>query len=270
MDDGRWDSGVSVLPAHLTPTELNFKSCGFTPFQEPAVSPSLAVSSSTEIPAPPFARTCQASHLLSRILSHINFKPTDMRQHYTDGILLHQVLEAFHRGISHELQNSGPSAFNALSTANAICYSALIALYDHHSCAEADNPAGVGLEEQLRIQEISLTSLQTHVGPAIHDFAQTISELVDREGLQVTNPFLAPCLYSAAVQYKWYIRETNRSDLGGVLSVLMRALTDVGLRWDIASRRHPPSEERQCASFTDLLPRPLLIHPRHCSLASVA
>ena len=169
-----------------------------------------------------------------------------MRQYYTDGILLHQVLEAFHRGISHELQNSDPSGFVALSTANAVCYSALIALYDHHSCAEADNPAGVGLEEQLRIQEISLKSLQSHVGPAIHDFARTISELIDRQGPQAASPFLAPCLYSAAVQYKWYIRETNRSDLEGVVSDLMRALTNVGLRWNIASRWHLPSQKNQC------------------------
>ena len=64
VDDDVWEQGVSVQEskyAHLLTLE-----------KEPIISEPLLVSSSTNIAAAPFTRFCQASHLLSLVLTHIN------------------------------------------------------------------------------------------------------------------------------------------------------------------------------------------------------
>jgi hypothetical protein len=68
------------------------------------------VSAGTTAPVSPFARTCQAAHLLSRILRHINEKHTDVTFRYQEAIQLHRTINSFNLAVFHELEEiSGES-----------------------------------------------------------------------------------------------------------------------------------------------------------------
>lgn len=193
------------------------------------------MSSSADIPAPPFARTCQASHLLSRVVQHINLKPGNMREYYEEGIQLHHVLQAFHGALTHETSAMDSIGAASLSSARGICYTALIALYDHHTCAELDNPDGIGIAEQLQMQEISLTTMHD-VGVSLWEFSHGLREAVSVVGPRAATPFATECLYSAARQYTWYIWETGKTELNTAVADLVTALRLLGRHWDVSSK----------------------------------
>jgi hypothetical protein len=110
VDDDVWEQGVSVQEskyAHLLTLE-----------KEPIISEPLLVSSSTNIAAAPFTRFCQASHLLSLVLTHINddifesFARLEEAQHLNGAIL---ALCSF-------MQSEISSAATRISVPMAICY----------------------------------------------------------------------------------------------------------------------------------------------------
>ncbi|KAF2098374.1 hypothetical protein NA57DRAFT_66687 [Rhizodiscina lignyota] len=202
---------------------------------EPAPIPSLAISCNTNIIASPFARTCQASDLLSRILRHVKDKHNDAQFYYEEAMLLHRTIEAFRAGISHELHNSTDRASEmSLLTGIAICYSAQIALYDMYTCTEADHTDSVGIPIQLEMQSIALAGMHDVCGE-IHGLASKISRTIESDGLLKTSPFLCDCLYAAAINFIWYIQETGRSELSHVVVDLKAALAALGRRWTVAN-----------------------------------
>jgi hypothetical protein len=158
-----------------------------------------------------------------------------MQQYYDEGIQLHYVLQSFRSAISQEAETGDAHTLISLSTAIGMCYSALIALYDCHSCAEEDNVAGVGIPEQLKLQEISLSGLK-EVGISVSELAMNLTTLMSSHGSMTASPFLASCLYSAAKNYLWYIHETGNTDLQVTIDALTGALNALGIYWGNASK----------------------------------
>ncbi|KAI5460852.1 hypothetical protein BGZ63DRAFT_252260 [Mariannaea sp. PMI_226] len=206
---------------------------------EQTVVPSLAVSSDTDLPAPAFARTCQAAHLLSRVLSHIN-SPVDpvndcVTSRYSEALQLHQILSSFHLALRQEVAMDDPSAFAAYSSAIGISYSALIALCDNYTCADLDDPSAVGIPEQLRMQKTSLNSLH-EIGTSVWEFASCFGTLQGEESNHtVASPFAADCLYAAATQYLWYIQETGKTELNAAVDDMKTALNFIGRTWAVGN-----------------------------------
>ncbi|KAL1868430.1 hypothetical protein VTK73DRAFT_3696 [Phialemonium thermophilum] len=262
--DHRPFSCADARPEDLLPMDEKLWDIG-----EVTVIPSLAVSSSTDIPAPPFARTCQAAHLLSRVESHMNAPKTaeGAAAFYEEGLRLHGILQAFSSALAHEyspaLSSGGGTAttttisssfsssgFAAACSAVALCFSAQLALYDHHSCAEADNPAGVGIPGQLRMQEVALAGLKA-IGPQIVSFASDLVRFLsalpstaapeperasprETEAMLAATPLVGDCLYGAARQYLWYARETGNVELLEPVRILRDGLKMLSSRWGVA------------------------------------
>lgn len=190
--------------------------------------PSLAVSSDTDLPAPPFARTCQASHLLSLVLAHVNARTN----RYSEALQLHQILTAFHLALQQEVAMDNAALFEDYSSAMGISYSALIALCDKYTCADMDDPSGVGIPEQLKMQETALYSLH-EIGASIWEFASCLA----KHGEQIVpSPFMAECFYAAATQYTWYIRETGKTELIAAVNDMKLALRSIGRVWAVACK----------------------------------
>jgi hypothetical protein len=192
------------------------------------------------IPASPFSRTCQASHLLSLILSHINESHTDPEFHYQQAIRIHHTISAFNSAISSQVRGSADNTFDSvlpvsLFTGMAICYSAQLTLYDTYTCAEADNKGGVGILEQLEMQNIALVTIK-EVSAAVHGFANRIVNAADSEGLSRLSPLASQCLYQAARNYSWYIRETGSVEFNQALLDITSALRILGGKWGVASK----------------------------------
>ncbi|KAK9775330.1 putative Fungal-specific transcription factor domain-containing protein [Seiridium cardinale] len=127
---------------------------------EPSVSSSLAVSASSH-----------SSHLLS--LAHVKqrtyfptysstsaAKPANMNEWYREAINLRHLVSSFTPALNHEFGIAGTGGFT-LFPAVALCHSASLSLYSHHSCAESGDKHnhGIGTPEQLEMQTIALAGI---------------------------------------------------------------------------------------------------------------
>ena len=208
--------------------------------QEQTVIPSLAVSGDITFPAPPFARTCQATHLLSRVVAHLDSShgTCDIaKDYYSRSLQLHQILSSFHSALNQDLKTEEPFVFMALSSAMGICFSAIIALYDAHTCADLDDPSGVGIPEQLKMQEVALGGLHD-IGASVCEFASRLQvmSLSSHSSKAMLSPFATEGLFAAAKQYLWYIRETGKLEILASVEMLTGALRLLGQRWQVASK----------------------------------
>ncbi|KAH6951205.1 hypothetical protein BKA56DRAFT_605812 [Ilyonectria sp. MPI-CAGE-AT-0026] len=205
---------------------------------EQAVIPSLAVSSDTGLPTTPFSRTCQAAHLLSRVLSHIR-TGQNMKSpagYYSEALQLHSILSSFRLALAQEVSSEEPHVLAAYSSALGLCFSALIALCDNHSCADLDDVSGVGIPEQLRMQQLALQSLH-EIGGWVWEFASHLGLLLEGPEYQGTvGPFAAESLYSAATQYQWYIQETGKEELTAAVDAMKQTLRLIGQRWNVGDK----------------------------------
>lgn len=148
---------------------------------------------------------------------------------------LHHVVRAFHLVLKQEMAADDNNAFSAASSALALCHSAMLALYDAHTCADVDDPAGVGIPEQLSMQEISLSGMFS-VLVSVCEFASMLKALWEvQPDRLLASPFVAQSLYVSALQYIWYIRETDKKELLSYVHVLTDMLRLLGQRWHVAS-----------------------------------
>ncbi|KAI8630101.1 hypothetical protein F5Y19DRAFT_428622 [Xylariaceae sp. FL1651] len=211
---------------------------------ELSIRPSLAVSAlvDTGIPISPFARTCQAAHLLSRVLSHVNSQPQDrgdMLSWYQAGGQIAKVVESFRAAIVYEAEcpihdvdtSTIPSS---LDSARGLVYSALIVLYDAHSCAEKDYPGGIGSPEQLSIQRISLEGILRLCCNEVVGFALSVSDRIREKGMGDISPFIADSFYAAARHQIWYWKETQKAELLDSIRDTTKALRTLGRFWNVA------------------------------------
>ncbi|KAB8227678.1 Zn(II)2Cys6 transcription factor [Aspergillus alliaceus] len=204
---------------------------------EPSVSPSLAVSGDASHAISSFARLCQASDLLSRVLRHISEQPSDMQFWYKEGIRLHYLLNSFATGLTLKSSQGDTDSTligdRSLHPAVGVVYSAQMLLYDMHTCADFDHLSGVGIPEQLEMQTIALAGVRV-VCTAVSSFARGIR--AGEVGDAGISPLTINCLYEAAKYYFWYYREANKPELLHEASEITLALQAIAGTWAVADR----------------------------------
>ncbi len=183
--------------------------------------------------APPFARTCQATHLLSRVLTHTEEKPADYTSYYQEALQLHNVLAAFSAVLAGELRDSADVQILPLLPSIGLCYSAQLSLYDNHSCAEVDHPQATGITVQLEMEAIAQAGLKTTC-TGIAEFAAKINSIFTSGLASSLSPLLTNSLYQAAKQLSWYIRECPRQDAWDMLQIITETLQNIGKHWAVA------------------------------------
>lgn len=199
------------------------------------MSPSLAVSGDVSHAISSFARLCQASDLLSRVLHHINEQPSDMQFWYKEGIRLHYLLSSFATGLTLKSSEDHTSSIligdRSLQPAVGVVYSAQMLLYDTHTCADLDHLSGVGIPEQLEMQTIALAGIRV-VCTAVSSFARGIRAVA--VGDVCISPLAINCLYEAAKDYFWYYREANKPELLHEVTEITLALQAIAGTWAVA------------------------------------
>lgn len=157
-------------------------------------------------------------------------------EYYSKALQLHAIISSFCLALEQEVQRNEESNLAVYSPALGICFSALVALCDNHTCADLDDVSGVGTPEQLRIQQVSLQCL-LEVGPSISEFASRLSIQFETDrGRRLASPFAAECLYSIAVQFGWYIQETGKTEYVEAVHALKHALEVIGQTWRVGSK----------------------------------
>ncbi|KAL5089157.1 hypothetical protein Trisim1_006010 [Trichoderma cf. simile WF8] len=198
----------------------------------------LAVSEYATLRTSAFARTCQASHLLSHVLRHLNEKNDDVKTQYHEAMQLHHIINTFRHALNQEIGNISDEIYNGRYslthfTAMGICYSAQIALYDAYMCADADGMQGVGIPEQFEMQQVAISGIKdTFV--CIHRLASMIYSSVQAGDISRLSPLIADSLYQAALLIQAYIYETQNNEYTQKMTDIIETLKLLKGRWNVA------------------------------------
>jgi hypothetical protein len=115
----------------------------------------------------------------------------------------------------------------------AICYSALLTLYDSYSCTE--RAISSGPEAQLVMQSEAIEGLREY-SAAVMNLAGRVRGHIDRGGLQRLSPLVIDSLYQAAANYAWYVRESSDPMCGERLAELKELLMLCDKRWRVSGQ----------------------------------
>jgi hypothetical protein len=203
------------------------------------ISPSEALFTSGFLSASnigPYARLCQASHVLSNVLVHRNDRPAkaeDRSVPLGEAIRIETTLTSLDNHLIQQLDASSSSWSAAVDV--AVCSSARMTFWDLYGCNEPDatqdSQGRLAMETQL--QTSALEGLKKIPVDRTMRIAQDIRQL-DDTGLGRLSPLVIECLYHAATECKWFIRENY--DIGMVLALqaITQALQHIDKRWKVA------------------------------------
>ncbi|KAK3684558.1 hypothetical protein LTR37_020161 [Vermiconidia calcicola] len=164
-----------------------------------SVNPLLVMSIEAATRVSPFACACQAAHLLGKACQHANDHATivEIEFHFQEAQRLIHALRALVTMISNEaLVVEKP---HTLFAARGLCYSALLLLYDLHSCVEVDHVEAVESNTGLRlqVQHFAIDAFKVLIADVV-GFAKELREHVTSSGAESIPPFVVQSLYSSA------------------------------------------------------------------------
>ncbi|KAH8888155.1 hypothetical protein GQ53DRAFT_654844, partial [Thozetella sp. PMI_491] len=191
----------------------------------------------------PFARLCQASHVLSMVQRHRETRhtSTDKTAVLNEALQLHSTLVALDNHLAQQLDTAASSDSWSCATDLAICCSARMMLYDMYGCNSLDaavlSTERVALETEM--QSASLEGLIQLVSQRAVTLAAAVCSLYG-DAVGAVSPLIIECLYTAACECKWFVQERMVPDMTGTLQTLKNALAIVDGRWGISGRCQEP------------------------------
>lgn len=204
--------------------------------QELSVNPLLVMSMEAVTSVSPFARACQAAHLLGRVCEHVNQHPTsfDADFHFQEALQISRALQALLTMLRQESERSRSNR-QKLFTARGLAYAALITLYDVHSCVEPSEIETVGGQRGLRIevQQHAIDGFK-QVTSETYAFAEEIEQACVSGSLEKLPMVVLTALHAAAGTYAWYARETGAENSLADLAYLKRVMGTLGSKWAVA------------------------------------
>ncbi|UPL00842.1 hypothetical protein LCI18_011776 [Fusarium solani-melongenae] len=193
-----------------------------------------------------FAKTCQAAHMLSKVMHHAKARASsqDITELLPEAQHLHQALSALHLSIEGsasdgtQLQSLEPSIFPAL----ALCCSARLVLYNQYACNE---PLGLSTNGPIALE----TELQKVGLEGIRAIASSTARLVARDTGGC--PFVARFLYHAATECAWFIKENHEQVMYDALEDIIGGLRGSSEHWGLASQYISLLEQEEVLKLID-------------------
>jgi hypothetical protein len=186
-----------------------------------------------------YARTCQAAHLLGRVIEHINpdhgIDDADLDFTFQEALQLHRAASSLLSIVHGEYAAADGELKLKICVSNALLYTALMNLYYFHSCIEGD-PIRLGGEHKgtrAEVQQVALDGLAT-LSAEITDFAKSLLGMVSPDRLSWISPLIIDSIYQAAVYYAWNTRETGEVGPLLLLQELRKILQKLNQRWRVA------------------------------------
>jgi len=192
---------------------------------EMAGSEPLYVGSPTSIKAGPFARACQAAHLVGKVVALLNDLLQEAEGRFTRALQIHRTLTAFIRVLQQE-STSSPEAY---ATPMALAYSALIALCDPFCCTESNR--GAHTVEEAELQTVCITGIKT-VADEIADFALQLRPSMNLRPAAIS-PLIGHCLYMATITFAWRVYEGEEPVPIDAYRLLRSGLSALNGRWAV-------------------------------------
>ena len=203
---------------------------------ELSVNPLLVMSIEAQTKVSPYARTCQAAHLLGRVCQHANehADPADDDFHFHEAQQIQLAATAFFSILQQEYRDSpeGYKLFNAM----ALCCSALLTVYHVHSCIEIEPIESSGQNRGMRLdlQQLAIDGYR-RIASTTSDFAAEILKIVARNP-DAISPLVCHSLYQAGASYAWIVRENGSESHLASLIEIREVLKMVQQRWSVAGK----------------------------------
>ncbi|KAF5617843.1 Zn(II)2Cys6 transcription factor [Fusarium sp. NRRL 25303] len=183
-----------------------------------------------------FARVCQAVHMFGKVLHHIKAreKDTDPVELTAEALQLHIVLTALDQGImSNDCDIT--TVHGSLHSALSLCSLARLLLYNEYACNEPSfNTARERLAAEVEMQQTSLMSIQNIVSKTIPQMARQIVSASQQQSKGPRHsPILASCLYHAATECAWFVKENNDAEMVAGLDAITQALQALKSEWSV-------------------------------------
>ncbi|KAG8668254.1 hypothetical protein FPOAC1_007632 [Fusarium poae] len=190
-----------------------------------------------------FARVCQAVHIFGKVLDNIRArkKDNDPVELTAEALQLHIVLEALDQGIVGNDCDMA-MAHGSLHAALSLCSLARLLLYNEYACHEPIfRTSGERLAAEVEMQQISLASIQDIVSKTIPNMSRQIVSASQEQTKRPTHsPILAGCLYHAATECAWFIKENNDVEMMTGLEAITQAFTVLKSEWTVCGRLDSP------------------------------
>ncbi|KAF4448915.1 hypothetical protein F53441_7739 [Fusarium austroafricanum] len=177
-----------------------------------------------------FARTCQAAHMLGKVIQHKHLKTKsshDILHVVQEGQSLHRALSSLQLSIEEQSSsNISSSSKSSLACTLSICICAQAILYSSYGCPDAPGiTSRERLSHETEMQSVSVQGLRTIGGSLTPKLAQIHSDC----------PLQAKCFYSASSACSWFIREDYEPQMRNALTSIVGGLKQLSERWAIAS-----------------------------------
>ncbi|VUC37669.1 unnamed protein product [Clonostachys rosea] len=169
----------------------------------------------------PLARTCQAAHMLGKIIQH-DRDSDDPAHSLAEALQIHRALASLRSNI--ELREDLESNVSALS----LSCSAIFLLYDRYQANESDDM--VRLPAETELQHLTLESVRGIASST----APKIAQIIRHQENMAKSLLNAPCLYRAAIICAWFIREDHDPRMYEALETIVTGLKDLQTRWLVA------------------------------------
>jgi hypothetical protein len=193
--------------------------------------PALKISSAMSEAVDTFARLCQSSIYLGKVLRHHLDLSTPENQQFISASELYLEISALTRRITQDAEQS-PDFYLLHAAPMAICFSALCTLCDTYAC-HRPNQSNSPEEATMQIQAIE--GLKS-VSASIKEFAeQIIAHTQHSLDIDKISPFIMDALYAAAANYAWLVRESGAEDCQIALESIRHSLRRLGGRWRCAA-----------------------------------
>ncbi|KAI5364797.1 hypothetical protein Slin14017_G046870 [Septoria linicola] len=218
--------------SHIPPDEIIPASDDEWDNVELTCNPLLVMSIEANTAVAPFARTCQAAHLLGKVCQHVNDHPNaaDVDIHLEEASHICRAVAAFKVLLDHDYAASPKP--HRLLTARAVCLSALHLMYDTHGCIEVDHveSAGGNRGRRLELQQLAIDGARTAAQETV-DLANELEKYAIKNLPACISPLVLNCLYAAGGTWAWYHRETDNELYLQNLNVIRRALSGLQSQW---------------------------------------
>ncbi|KAH8698843.1 hypothetical protein BGW36DRAFT_318480 [Talaromyces proteolyticus] len=184
------------------------------------------ITSSTPIKVGGFSRSCQAAHLLGRVLEHRDDEEMQGAFRFSSAMQIHSTLES----LTGTMAIGTRATPEQLSTAFGLLASARFTLYDPYSCTGSNH--GRATVEEIQMQSISLDGLKNTASDVLQ-YLQHLHSYV-KPDLTRASPLLCDSIYQAATTFLWLQQENGDPQATMGLITLTDILQEWSARWNLA------------------------------------
>ncbi|KAF5967124.1 hypothetical protein FBULB1_11329 [Fusarium bulbicola] len=156
---------------------------------------------------------------------------------------------------SYIAESGGAINIRLIQTLTLVAFLARLLLYNEYACNEPSfGTARERLAAEVEMQQIALASIQHIVSKTIPQMARQIVSASQRQSKGPRHsPILASCLYHAATECAWFVKENHDAEMVAGSEAITQALQVLKSEWAVCAKSALPARPAPTLTFPHLL-----------------